>query len=227
MFIKSIALIKIAITENDTFIPENMVACGNFPETTTFPDMARKLYVVNAPLMLNALMKMVLMALAKETVEKIEILGSNWKEILVERHGAEYLPQSYGGKLCDDLLRKGGEVPEIVKSQVKKLHYQPEELTNIRVSARNEVRIPFVVDKKGSKLSWYFVCASGDIDFSIVFQDREVWPCFRITTEFVAEFGEIICKEIGTYEIRFSNKHAVFWSKNIQYIIKIEPPEFP
>lgn len=48
-------------------------------------------------------------------MEKIEILGSNWKEILVERHGAEYLPQSYGGKLCDDLLRKGGEVPEIVK----------------------------------------------------------------------------------------------------------------
>lgn len=36
MFIKSIALIKIAITDNDTFIPENMVACGNFPETVSF-----------------------------------------------------------------------------------------------------------------------------------------------------------------------------------------------
>uniref|UniRef100_A0A915BH89 GOLD domain-containing protein n=1 Tax=Parascaris univalens TaxID=6257 RepID=A0A915BH89_PARUN len=83
-------------------------------------------------------------------------------------------PQSCGGKLCSDLLRRGGEVPEFVKNQVKRLHYGPDELVKLRVSARGEERIPFVVDKKGSKLSWYFVCASGDIDFSIVFQDREV-----------------------------------------------------
>ncbi|VDM43938.1 unnamed protein product [Toxocara canis] len=191
---------------------------------TMFPDTARRLYVVNAPLVVNALIKMVLMALAKETVAKIEILGSNWKDILVERHGAENLTRCCGGTLSDDLLRPGGDVPDSVKKGIRKEHYEADQLKKVRVSARDEICIPFEVEKEGSKLCWYFECSSGDIDFSVVYQNHEVWPCFRISTEFVPEFGEIICKQSGTYEIRFSNKHAIFWSKEIKYIVQIESP---
>lgn len=45
--------------------------------------MARKLYVVNAPLMLNALMKMVLMALAKVKIYSLFIAALINQKIIV------------------------------------------------------------------------------------------------------------------------------------------------
>lgn len=46
----------------------------------------------------------------KETTDLFEFLGSDWKEVLAERHGAKFLPKKYGG-LMDDVFREGGEVP--------------------------------------------------------------------------------------------------------------------
>lgn len=51
----------------------------------------------------------------QETLEVFELLGSDWKEVLVERHGADCLPKSCGGTKGNDFLRKGGNVPDEVK----------------------------------------------------------------------------------------------------------------
>uniref|UniRef100_A0A915Q3H6 CRAL-TRIO domain-containing protein n=1 Tax=Setaria digitata TaxID=48799 RepID=A0A915Q3H6_9BILA len=124
-----------------------------------FPDAAVKLYIVNAPLAVQFLMRMVLMSLAKvfitskETTEAFEFLGSDWKEILVERHGAKFLPKSYGGTMDDDIFQKGGEVPESV-AKANKRFVADEKLTKITVNARQEIVVDIVVEKPDSKLSW-------------------------------------------------------------------------
>uniref|UniRef100_A0A183CWR5 CRAL-TRIO domain-containing protein n=1 Tax=Gongylonema pulchrum TaxID=637853 RepID=A0A183CWR5_9BILA len=185
-----------------------------------FPDTAIRLYVVNAPLAVNVLLHMVKM----ETLEALEILGSDWKEVLVKRHGAECLPKSCGGLKSDEILRKGGVVPDLVKAQIKRVHIPAEKLTKVTVGAREIIAVPIKVQKQHSKLSWYFTCSSGDIDFSVVFEEQEVWPRFRISTEFSPEFNEIVCKKPGTYELLFSNKHGRLWNKHIYYSIEVSEP---
>uniref|UniRef100_A0A1I8EM29 CRAL-TRIO domain-containing protein n=1 Tax=Wuchereria bancrofti TaxID=6293 RepID=A0A1I8EM29_WUCBA len=188
-----------------------------------FPDIAVKLYVVNTPTAVQFLLRMVLMNVAKETVDLLEFLGNDWKDILLGRHGAKFLPKRYGGLLGDDIFRKGGEVPNSV-AQMNKKYVADEKLKKITVSARDEAVINISVEKPNSKLSWYFVCSSGDIDFCVLFEKQEVWPRFRIYTEFTAEYNEIVCKEVGTYQLLFSNKHGRVWSKCIQYYIDVKQP---
>lgn len=186
-----------------------------------FPDTAVKLYLVNASTAVNVLARMVKMILAKETVDLIEILGSDWKEVLVRRHGVECLPRSYGGLRNDDMLRKGGVIPDSLKAQLVKKFVTPDRLSKIAVSARSALTVPINIEMPNLKLSWYFKCSSGDIDFSVIYEGREVWPCFRISTEFSPEYNEIQCKKTGTYELLFSNKHSLLWTKYIYYCVEV------
>ncbi|VDK85129.1 unnamed protein product [Onchocerca ochengi] len=188
-----------------------------------FPDMTVKFYIVNAPVTAQYLVRMVVAGIAKETMNMIEFLGSNYKEILIERHGAKFLPKKYGGVLDDYIFRRGGEVPKHIVEMNKK-HIPEKKLKKIIVNARNEEVVSINVEKPNSKLSWYFICSSGDIDFCVLFEGNEVWPCFRICTEFRAEYNEIMCKEAGIYQLLFSNKHGYMRSKRIQYHVDIVEP---
>lgn len=47
-----------------------------------FPDVVRKFYVINAPTFVQVLYKMVSPVLAKQTREKLKVLGSDYKDIL-------------------------------------------------------------------------------------------------------------------------------------------------
>ncbi|VDK83834.1 unnamed protein product [Litomosoides sigmodontis] len=188
-----------------------------------FPDIATKLYIINAPVAVQFLLRMVLMNIAKETQDMFEFLGNDCKEILVERHGAKFLPKRYGGTRDDDIFRKGGVVPDSLLQQNRNDVAQ-EKLKKITVGARNEAVVSVNIEKPNSKLSWYFTCSSGDIDFSVLFEEQEVWPRFRIYTEFRAEYNEILCKQAGIYRLLFSNKHGRIWSKSIQYYIDVKQP---
>ncbi|KAL3989561.1 CRAL/TRIO domain family protein [Acanthocheilonema viteae] len=188
-----------------------------------FPDIASKLYIINAPVAVQFLVRMVLMNIAKETTDTFEFLGSDWKEILIKRHGAKYLPKRYGGLMDDHIFEKGGVVPNSL-IQMNKKEMAREKLKKIVVNARDEAVVSIKVEKPNSKLSWYFVCSSGDIDFCILFKEQEVWPRFRIYTQFIAEYNEIVCNEAGIYQLLFSNKHGRIWSKIIQYYINIKQP---
>lgn len=83
---------------------------------------------MNQPLDPHGFSQWIEKKIIQETVENFQVLGSNWKEILAERHGAENLPMSCGGTKNDDLLRKGGEIPSSVKlvnnyQLVKKIYH--------------------------------------------------------------------------------------------------------
>ena len=54
----------------------------------------------------------------------------------------------------------------------------------------------------------------------------QVWPRFRISTEFVAEYGEIRCLHAGTYVLHFDNHHSTFRNKVVAYNGEISKQSF-
>ncbi len=45
----------------------------------------------------------------------------------------------------------------------------------------------------------------------------QVWPKFRLSTEFVPEWGELKCKKLGEYKLIFDNTHSMLKSKQVKY----------
>ncbi|KIH46605.1 Emp24/gp25L/p24 family protein [Ancylostoma duodenale] len=90
--------------------------------------------------------------------------------------------------------------------------------------------------EKGRTFRWIWRVSSGDVDFGI-HKDGEmntitlitpdtrslqVYPTFRITTEFHPEIGSMECKETGDYTFFFDNSHGKVWSKDVSYKISLE-----
>ncbi|KAK0405126.1 hypothetical protein QR680_017809 [Steinernema hermaphroditum] len=198
-----------------------------------FPDFARQIFVINCPTMLSVAYAAVQPVLSKQTREKVQFLGADWKQKLCEDLGAENIYPHWGGmKPIPDVangktsgtIRMGGKVPEEIKYENRQNNNDVSEktLTKLNVGARSTKKIEINVDVPGAKLKWFFRCSSGDIDFSIVKDGVFVWPRYRITTEFVPEYGHIECEETGTYEIQFDNGHGKLWSKDLKYALHVE-----
>uniref|UniRef100_A0A0K0DKU7 CRAL-TRIO domain-containing protein n=1 Tax=Angiostrongylus cantonensis TaxID=6313 RepID=A0A0K0DKU7_ANGCA len=79
-----------------------------------FADVLRKVFLINVPLFLQVFWNMVSSCLAKQTQEKIKILGSNWKVVLLEAVGEEVVYENWGGIHKADTpfghIRMGGKL---------------------------------------------------------------------------------------------------------------------
>uniref|UniRef100_A0A1I7YNF3 GOLD domain-containing protein n=1 Tax=Steinernema glaseri TaxID=37863 RepID=A0A1I7YNF3_9BILA len=118
----------------------------------------------------------------------------------------------------------GGKVPDEIRYENRENNKDMSDktLVKLNVGARSVRKVEVNVHEPGTKLKWFFRCSSGDIDFSIIKDGVYVWPRYRITTEFVPEFGQIECEESGTYEIEFDNGHGKVWSKDLKYAVHVE-----
>lgn len=96
-----------------------------------------------------------------------------------------------------------------------------EKLTTIKINARDQAFILIQVNEPESVLSWYFTVYSGDIDFSISFNGDLICPVFRISTEFVPEYGKIVCTKKGLYTLHMDNRHSIFRAETIFYNVQI------
>ncbi|KAK0402395.1 hypothetical protein QR680_016312 [Steinernema hermaphroditum] len=195
-----------------------------------FPDFARSIFVINCPAMISLAYSAVQPVLSKQTREKVQFLGADWKEKLADDLGIENIWPHWGGtKPLPDiangkvtgLIRMGGKVPLELRYENNNNEVKDKSLTKLNVGARSSKKIQVEVSSPGSTLSWFFKCSSGDIEFSIKKDGLYVWPRFRIVTDFVPEFGSIECDE-GIYEIEFDNAHGKVWSKDIKYSVNVE-----
>ncbi|KAF5382552.1 hypothetical protein D9615_002843 [Tricholomella constricta] len=62
-----------------------------------FPETMGQLAIVNAPSTFTAIWSIIKPWLSKETAEKVDILGSNYKDVLLKLVDAESLPSTLGG----------------------------------------------------------------------------------------------------------------------------------
>ena len=121
----------------------------------------------------------------------------------------------------------GGKVPE-------KFWYAAENnpmeqgLTKITVPARNRTEVgnfPFknemfqvrVHCEEGTELNWLWRVSSGDLDFSVEKDGIEVFPKFRLSTEFTPEMSKMTVRKSGEYVLIFDNSHGSVWSKEVKY----------
>ncbi|KAG2010180.1 SEC14 cytosolic factor [Coprinopsis cinerea AmutBmut pab1-1] len=69
-----------------------------------YPDTMGKLVVINAPASFSKIWPVLRRWLSDDTAEKVEILGDNFAEILLEYVDAENLPSTLGGKCtCEEM----------------------------------------------------------------------------------------------------------------------------
>ena len=62
-----------------------------------------QLAIVNAPQSFTVIWNVIKRWLSKETIEKVDILGSDYQEVLLRLVDADSLPRSLGGNCtCDD-----------------------------------------------------------------------------------------------------------------------------
>uniref|UniRef100_A0A914VGW0 CRAL-TRIO domain-containing protein n=1 Tax=Plectus sambesii TaxID=2011161 RepID=A0A914VGW0_9BILA len=196
-----------------------------------YPDVARKVYVIRAPAAFQVAYNMIYPVLSKQTQSKVDFMGADWKEKLQEVISSDQLFEHWGGTRQASSpfghLRMGGKVPKKFRYNADNNPEEPpsKEMTSINVPARSEQTVSIKVDLGGSRLKWFFRVSSGDINFSIVHSSgKVVRPMFRLTTEFVPEWGEVTCQLPGEYILTFDNKHGKLWSKEVKYRVKVVAP---
>ncbi|CAJ0607306.1 unnamed protein product [Cylicocyclus nassatus] len=204
-----------------------------------FPDVIRKIFVINAPSFIQILWGMISPCLAKQTQQKIRILGDNWKDILRENIGEDVLYEHWGGTRKAETpfghIRTGGKVPA-------ELRYDPnndlpaDKLQKLVIGAKSMNFVPITVEdhQPGRKITWWWRVEANDIGF-VVYRaapgqekvaehadDYVVHPKFKLQTEFVPEDGEILAEEPGVYKFVFDNTHSRMRSKTVRYCIEVK-----
>uniref|UniRef100_A0A7E4W0I1 CRAL-TRIO domain-containing protein n=1 Tax=Panagrellus redivivus TaxID=6233 RepID=A0A7E4W0I1_PANRE len=196
----------------------------------TFPDCARNIFIINAPMMMSAVYAIVKPALAKQTQEKIVFLGKDFRQKLCEKLGRENVLERWGGdlKASNGLetghLRIGGVVPEDLYYNPSKntYHVPSDKLTKVNVTAGRRKEVQVSVPQAGAKLHWFWT-ATNDIDFYV--EDKtgnEIFPRMRLTTDYVPEFGHIEVTTEGEYTVVFDNSHGRVFSKDVKYHVYVE-----
>ncbi|KIH57887.1 CRAL/TRIO domain protein [Ancylostoma duodenale] len=204
-----------------------------------FPDVIRKIFVINVPSFIQVLWGMVSPCLAKQTQQKIRILGDDWKDVLRDAIGEDVLYENWGGTRKADTpyghVRTGGKVPA-------ELRYDPsndlpaDRLQKLVVSAKSMNFVPVVVEEHqaGRKISWWWRLESNDIGFVVYraapgqeqvaehVDDYMIHPKFKLQTDFVPEDGEILAEEPGVYKFVFDNTHSRLRSKTVRYCIEVK-----
>uniref|UniRef100_A0A914DAX1 CRAL-TRIO domain-containing protein n=1 Tax=Acrobeloides nanus TaxID=290746 RepID=A0A914DAX1_9BILA len=207
-----------------------------------FPDVLRKLFIIRAPSFVQLLWSAVSPCLAKQTKQKIEFLGNDWKERLKEVIDESMLYEHWGGTKPAETpygdVRMGGKVPkELRYDSTKDECFKNKELKSLTVSARSSTFVPVLVKGEYNpdrKLRWWWRAESGDLDFGVRLSASEngtqnseeatdiiCWPKFRLLTEFVPESREVAIPNPGLYKLTFDNSHGKLWSKQVKYCIRV------
>ena len=128
----AIKVITTMLAQLQVFNNQISVITSSFQEF--FPDVIRKIFVINVPTFIQMLWTLISPCLAKQTQEKIKILGNDWKKVLKvnklisksenqpffqESIGEEVLFEHWGGARKAETefgnVRMGGKIPPELK----------------------------------------------------------------------------------------------------------------
>uniref|UniRef100_A0A183EKR2 CRAL-TRIO domain-containing protein n=1 Tax=Gongylonema pulchrum TaxID=637853 RepID=A0A183EKR2_9BILA len=159
-----------------------------------FPDLVRKIYLINCPAIIASIYALVKGVLAEQTRQKIVFTDQDWRQTLCDDLGKENILRPWGGDKISKItpvgsIRMGGDVPKHLRYKIQN-HTFEEQLNKVVVGARASTSVEVSVTEEGTCLKWFFKLSHGDIDFKIVKDDREV--CVFIQT----------CMRTNTYEAR-------------------------
>jgi len=195
-----------------------------------YPEMMKRLFVVNAPRIFPLLWKICRPMISEDMKNKIHVLGGNFREVLLQHIDEDQLPVFLGGiqtdpdgnPRCSSKICQGGEVPtEYYLGQ----NLDTDSMETTVVHKGHKFVLDFVVDQPGSILRWEFMTEDYDIGFGVYRKDNgsdvSVVEMSRVSCHMTPEDGTVVCEEPGTYVAVFDNSFSWTKSKRLRYVIEL------
>ncbi|XP_039635656.1 SEC14-like protein 2 [Perca fluviatilis] len=205
-----------------------------------YPEGLKQVFLIKAPKMFPMAYNLIKHFLCEETRRKINVLGSNWQEVLRQHIDPDQLPVAYGGTRtdpdgdprCRTMINYGGTVPRsyYVRDSVK-VEYD----CSVTVGRGSVFLLEYDVTAASSLLRWQFASDGADIGFGVYRRTKErggqevaemlpVLPSERYNAHLVPEDSRLTCTEPGVYVLRFDNSYSVLQSKRVSYKVEVLPP---
>lgn len=168
-----------------------------------FPDVAQKIYIINAPSLFASAYNLVKPVIGEKTRQKIQILNSNYREHLCDELGAEHLYSHWGGtkvairgskttgkfldrvflitsvsvvlsRLFSGGLRMGGIPPEHLRYIPLNNSEHIDDLLLTKVNVPARSKRQIEVEcKQDGQLLRWFFHSSSDIEFSVFYKEEK------------------------------------------------------
>eukprot|EP01088_Endostelium_zonatum_P012196 TRINITY_DN26381_c0_g1_i2.p1 TRINITY_DN26381_c0_g1~~TRINITY_DN26381_c0_g1_i2.p1 ORF type:complete len:432 (-),score=142.41 TRINITY_DN26381_c0_g1_i2:62-1333(-) len=135
-----------------------------------YPETLHKYFVINAPSLFPAIFKLISGFLPERTIQKIHVLGSNYKESLLKEIDSDQIPVEYGGTCtsCDNsdgFCYKRKQGPFIDKNQ-DGTTINPVTTT---IGRRSKHEVEVTVSGNNTKVLWQFEIEANTIEYTILF----------------------------------------------------------
>jgi len=194
-------------------------------EEMHYPEIVNKGLFVNCPRIFNTIYAFCKPFIDPNTRDKLEVLGSNFKEKLKDLVSEDTLLESYGGKVKKEECNRlsfGGRIPkEFYKENDDSLQHQ-------YIKPGKSHTIEVTVDKVGSELSWEFITENHDVSFAVYYVDNGknvvVHPSERVSAHLGNIDGSFPCEKTGMYILEWDNSFSWTRGKNLKYKYDLIPP---
>ncbi|XP_069789506.1 SEC14-like protein 2 isoform X2 [Narcine bancroftii] len=206
-----------------------------------YPEGLKTLFVIKAPKIFPVAYNLIKHFLSEDTRKKIQVLGGNWKEVLLQNIDAEQLPAYYGGTLtdpdgnpkCTSKINFGGDVPKTyyILDSIKQQYEN-----TVTVNRGSSFQSDYEILLPGSVLRWQFMTENADIGFGVYLKTKigerqkagemiEMVCNQRYNSHLVPEDGTVTCMEPGIYVLRFDNTYSIIHSKKVSYSVEVLLPD--
>ncbi|ELU10555.1 hypothetical protein CAPTEDRAFT_194024 [Capitella teleta] len=207
---------------------------------SNYPETLYRCYVINAPRIFPVAYNIIKPVLSEDTKNKVHVLGSHWKERILQDIDADQLPPHWGGTCnlhgndpyCQPIVNIGGTVPP--EYLALKKEFSTSDFNRIQISRGSSQQIEALVSIPGSIIRWQFLSDGADIGFGVFRRTLDskqkanemecCVPSDRVNSHMVPEDGSFTAEVPGTYVLRFDNTYSWVTSKSVKYEVEVLPP---
>jgi len=179
-----------------------------------YPDMLRKMWVLNVPSIFYMSWKVIQLWLEQRTLIKIELCSNGIEEVADRVYKVivlENLPERLGGTYPRDIGLGG-----LVKAPSMELEKSVGWI-DIHRSSHFDTHFDFV---EGDIISWQFKTKYYDIGFSLHHNSKEIIPHARHDSDKRVIEGSYQILSSGSYTFKWDNSYSWTKGKELQYNIK-------
>eukprot|EP00057_Strongylocentrotus_purpuratus_P009999 XP_011664473.1 PREDICTED: SEC14-like protein 2 isoform X1 [Strongylocentrotus purpuratus] len=203
-----------------------------------YPGFIHQMFVVRPTKLLPIAYYLIRPCFTEDTRERIHVLGSNWREVLLKHIDAEILPVHWGGTLtdtdgvpnmCPSKINLGGKVPSFFYKKGSDLNH--DDMTFMELPGKRSTEVKHRISTAGSILSYEFKTASNDIAFGIYRLSESgekisILDEKRYCSHIIPEDGEVLFEEPGLYVVKFDNRGSAFQkTRKLSYWMEVIEPK--
>jgi len=180
-----------------------------------YPEMLGRIYLINVPWAFQTFWRLITPMLYPQTIAKIQVLGSDWKDKLKEAIDEKYLPPQHGGT-CNE-CKKGCVVMVDPDAGFQK----------VDIGRRDKFELQIKIESKGAIASWEWRVAHYDVNFSVRFiadsdkKEKTVEEAKNYTVQGDTRSGGLTADEPGTLILYWDNTYSLLTGKTVFYRVDV------